>query len=287
MLFYFLGPGTYNTTNKEHFVQHNNQKRFQKAPAAVYRPNERPFEGKSLMQTDYHPHSLGDKSEMIRYDNNLFTSDQPLDQETTNNTTYKSWEVQKRQVMNDQPMYRPPPGKIDFNKTSDDYKKHGSVANVTKRPADNMDWMDGKFDGVTSYNDKYIKHGHVREKVAGRDRDYYSSDAPFEGVTESKDQYKRLNAAPSKPVQRDHQMIDKSAPFVSDTSYDAHFAEKKLPECPSKALLANNFAGYKVKDDFSGGHRYLIPDSGRISSPNAPLPPIGHQQQNQRYVAVQ
>ena len=112
---------------------------------------------------------------------------------------------------------------MDFNKTSDDYKQHGAQAHVTKRPRDNLEWMDQKFDGVTSYKDGYIKHdSHVREKPMARDRDYYSSGVPFEAITESKDQYKRLNAAPSKPVHRDHEMIDRSVPFASDTSYEDH-----------------------------------------------------------------
>eukprot|EP00111_Clytia_hemisphaerica_P001568 TCONS_00004478-protein len=284
------GTGSYDTTNKDHYVQHKTGARHQKPPAAVYRPNERPFEGKSLMKSDYQQHTNRDKSEMIKYDNNLFMSKDPLDQETTNNSTYKSWEVQRRQVQDAGPTYRKPQGKMNFNKTSDDYKQHGSQAQVTKRPRDSLDWMDKRFNGMTSYKDGYITHeGHVPEKSMAREREYHQSEAPFDAVTESKDQYKRLNAAPSKPVKRDHEMMDRSAPFASDTSYDNHFNEKKLPECPSKAIVANNFAGYKFKDDFTLGHRYLVPDSARLGSPSAPLPPIGQQHkqsQGERYVAV-
>ena len=95
---FYLGPGVYETTNKEHFVQHKAGKRYQKPAPATYQPNQRPFDGKSMMMVDYQPHSNADKSEMIKYDNNLFNSADPLDQETTNSTTYKSWEVQRRQV---------------------------------------------------------------------------------------------------------------------------------------------------------------------------------------------
>ena len=52
-----------------------------------------------MMMSDYQPHSNADKSVLIKYDNNLFNSGDPLDQETTNSTTYKSWEIQRRQVL--------------------------------------------------------------------------------------------------------------------------------------------------------------------------------------------
>lgn len=285
------GPGSYQTTNKEHFIQHKNNRRYQKPATVVYYPNQRPFEGKSMMKSDFQPHSNVDKSEMVRHENNLFSSNGPLDNETTNHATYKGWEVQKRPVINDAPTYKKPQGKMDFNKTSDDYKMHGNVAKKTMRPRDNLEWTDKEFDGVTSYKDGYIRYdGHKPEKSMAREREYYSSGVPFEAVSENKDQYKKLNVSPSKPVKRDHTgLLDNEVPFVSGTSYELQFGEKKLPECPSKTLLSNNFAGYKIRDDFVAGHRYLVADS-RLNSPNtqAPLPPIGQQRQpNQRYVAVQ
>ena len=187
-------------------------------------------------------------------------------------------------------VYKRPPGKMDFNKTSDDYKQHGTQGKMTKRPRDNLEWMDQHFDGKTSYQEYKTHEGFMPEKAAARSREAFSSGVPFDAITESKDQFKKMNVVPSKPIRQDHQMIDKSAPFISDTSYDAHFQQKKLPECPSKAIVANNFAGYKFKDDFASGHRYLMQDSPRLGSPGNPLPPIGQQQQqqqSQRYVAVQ
>ena len=79
-------------------MQHKTGRRYQKPEAATYQPNQRPFDGKSMTRSDYHAHSNVDKSEMVKHDNSLFVSDDPLDQETTNNQTYKSWEVQRRQV---------------------------------------------------------------------------------------------------------------------------------------------------------------------------------------------
>lgn len=187
-------------------------------------------------------------------------------------------------------VYQKPSGKMNFNKTSDDYKRHGSQGKATQKRRDNLDWMDQQFEGKTSYQE-YKKHdGFVPERAGGREREAFSSGVPFEAVTESKDQYKKLDGVPSKPIRQDHEMIDRSAPFASATSYDAHFKEKYLPECPSKAIVSNNFAGYKFKDDFASGHRYLMKDSPRLGSPSQALPPIGQQQQqqhNQRYVSVQ
>lgn len=277
-------PVTYETTNKEHFVPYKNQQRHHKMPTQHYQPNEKPFNGKSLMKSDYKHHSDAEKSEMVKFDNSFFHSDQPLDQETTHQSMYKGWEVQKRQVPLDKPAYTRPAGKMDFNKTSDDYQQYGKVASRTMRPKTNINFGD-EFDSKTSYNDGYIKHDYVREKATHRERDYYTSGVPFESTSESKDNYKRFNTAPSKPVNRDNELFDKNVPFTDHTSYGAHFHEKKLPQCPSLAIVANNFAGYKVKDDFATGHRFLIPDkSSRGSVQSPPLPPINGQQ---RYVAVQ
>lgn len=301
---YFPGlPATYDTTNKEHFVPHKNQQRHQKLPPPSYQPNNKPFYGKSLMKSDYHQHSGAERSEPIRGDNNLFESDQPLNDETTHNTHFQGWEVQKRPAPLEKPIYNKPRGKMDFNKTSDDYKLHGKVAHKAMRPKTNIEFS-GDFDGLTSYQDGYIKHGYVKEKPISRQKEYFSSDAPFESVSESQDQYKRF-AVPSKSTKtnRESELFDKNAPFINDTSYGDHFQQKKLPQCPSTYIVGNNFSGYKIKDDFASGHRYLIPDSvpstaqrSETHTPGTPppLPPIGggqkqkqqQQQQHQRYVAA-
>ncbi|XP_057304709.1 stabilizer of axonemal microtubules 1-like [Hydractinia symbiolongicarpus] len=274
------GPGQFETTHHEHFVKHTQRPRSSKGWKTEYIPNNQPFSGQSMVQTDYKHHKNASKSHPVKYDNGLFNSDQQLDDETTHGATYKHWQVQRNVAKRDQDVYRPPSAAMDMQKTSDDYKNFGRRgAAKSLRPKTNVNFGD-EFDGVTSYADGYVKHQISPRHKTQRSRDYYSSNVPFDSTTESKDNYKKQNVAPAQMIKREHEIFDTKKPFANKTSYGEQFESKKLPECPSSKIVMNNFAGYDLIDDFINGHRFLI-KNGEVSTASSfrgdtpPLPPIG------------
>ena len=257
---------------------------FYKAQQAPYKPNPDPFDGQSLAKTDYRHHKDASKAKAVKHDNDLFGTDEPLTKETTNLTHYKAYPFEKKNIKKEATVYRPPSGLMDMQKTSDDFKNFGKSAPPSKslRPKTNINFG-GSFDGVSSYKYGYVAHDMSprQQPIIYRGQNFQPSDTPFDNVTEAQDKYKRYPTAPAHMVKRENQVFDGSVPLESDTSYGDHYTAKRLPECESNKILANNYKGYRYEDNFETGHRFLtkVDDSSRNNSANlrensAPLPPI-------------
>ena len=249
------------------------------------------------MHTDFKAHENVERQGMYNYDNGLFETNERFNDETTHHSTFKKWDVDKNRVKHNQPQYSRPTEEMDMKTTSGDYKNFGGRrAAHSMRPKTNVNFGE-EFDGVSSYQDNYIQHEISPRLKYRNDRDYYSSDVPFNSVSENQDKYKKFTGtAPARMIHHDNDMFATDEPLQTKTSYGKDYEHKKLPDCPSTKIVANDFKGYDLIDDFVSGHRFLIRngESSSISSSTSstfrgkesPLPPIGSNGNTQVFVAV-
>ena len=286
-------PGVYDTTHGDHFVRHDDYhiKLYKEKPAQYQQPNE-PFDAASLMHTDYRPFSKTTRSHPVNRDNN-FASDEPVSADTTHNTDYKPWKFKKFVTSKGKNEYRPKSGQMDLHTTNDDYKNFDNRRPYIHKPGPDQVHFGDSHEMVTVYKEGFkkprIPSSSKQRPLWNRNNIYKPCADPFNEVSEFTDNYKRHNTAPAKMIRRESGLFDKDVEPSFKTSYREQFQHRKLPECPTDKIVGSNYSGYKLRDDFHSGHRYLIKmedsddDSGESRRSSA-LPPIGNS--NIQYVAV-
>eukprot|EP00794_Sanderia_malayensis_P009975 gene9975-10998_t len=239
-----------------------------------YRPPSKPFDGNSLMQSDYTSHLTAKKADIHKPIATVFKSDRPMERETTNLEDFKSWPVKMKEPRKKEE-YKKPDGEIALKPTSSDYKYFGSAAIPAKsaRPKTKLrTGRDGMFDGTSNYSTDFQVWGSVpvlpvklKDELTRLSGEVKSD---LRNTSEHKEMYKRHNTAPARIFKPKATVFQTTDAMLNKTMYSIEFGAKPVVACAGERLLKNP-SGIQFEDDWDTGHRFVID--------RQPLPSIDNQ----------
>ncbi len=175
-----INSGAFDSTTgyKQEYIKHQLPPRFIREKQA-YERNSVPLDGLSNYQKDYITKSAPMR-QSCKPNQGAYTSDAPLDSDTTHRVDYQKWQVEKP-AGRQQDVWVQPEGNIDFGTTNRrDYdRKRGAPAKALK-PIERKGQA-GRFEGNPTYKADYRKwetDGPVRFK---KESGYEPPEKPFEG----------------------------------------------------------------------------------------------------------
>ena len=261
-------PILLDTSHKSEFKRYSISKKNEVPKKEEYRPPSKPFDGNSLMHTDYISHLSPRKAEIHKPVDTVLKSDQPMERQTTNLDDFKNWPV-KTYTPKVKQDYKKPDGQMTMMSTSSDYKNFGVLATPARsaRPKTKLrTGRDGMFCGISNYSTDFkiwgstpalpVRINDELTKIGYGTFDYVAT-------SEHKDAYKRHNTAPARIFKPGTSVFRTKDAMGSSTVYASEFDGRPGPLCPSDALLKGTLAGISFQDDEDTGHRYVI---GSISS---------------------
>ena len=253
------------TSYKTDFMAKELPARFVKEKE-VYNPPAEPFNSTSIVRDDFKDPRGAKKASLCRWNDDFFKSSNPMQHETTNNTTFRDWGAKPRQQKEPE-SYQKPEGTMDCRTTHMDYCFFGEKAKParTARPRTKLRFgRENPLDDTTNYSTDFQWRPQpvtfsggptVENEVLPK-----GGRSGFDGTSESLDKYKRFNVVPPKSY-RDNSTLFKSADRINGgTSYRGDYSWPKV-QCPSDALFSGQSSEFVFDHQTEEGHKiFSMPD---------------------------
>lgn len=221
-------------TNKE-IPQRYERKREERVPP------EEPFNSNSVFKEDFVDFRGAPKAPMFNPVSDLFKSSDPMQQETTKNEDFKSWEVSPRKQKEPE-KYKTPDGAMNCQTTHMDYAHFGkkAVPARTARPRTKLRFgREDALDDKTNYglSFKWFYEPVVHSK-GPRIKNEIFPPIQEKGPEKSEflDKYKRFTVIPPKMFRDRSSLFKTSEGLAKDTVYDDDYVWPRV-SCPSDALM--------------------------------------------------
>ncbi len=237
------------------FIAPSMPERFQR-PKVIFVPSTKKFSTSTTFKSDFPPHPVYKRSESMRpSQKSIDNADIPLEKDTTNRLSYKTWELPTK-FSRPPTVYSPPTEKVSSQTTfKSDYPDYGGVPRINNFKPANEALEQPPFEGVTTQNFDYRIWKDVKKTEPIRqERKYEPPEDRFDGVSTFQAHYKGtyMPRTPSmKPIQKSY---TQSSKMDSMTSYRQSFSSSGYKPCPS-ALLDSKFS-YSHE---GGGHKFFLP----------------------------
>lgn len=256
-------PMELETSHCSEFKRHSIKKNEIVRRSDEYDRPSGPFDGDSLMHTDYVWHADAKKAKREKPVTTVFKTNDQMERTTTNLEDFKGWSVEAPRPKPKQ-QFQQPEGKMYLNPISTDYKYFGIDAKPAKsaRPKTKLrTGRDGAFCGTSNYAADF-KPWMSLPAIPIKLQDELTTLSPrktkFDANSEHRESYKRFNTAPARTFKPGTHVFKTEDAMANRTTYNCEFDGKPPPQCPSERILKGDIANIRFEEDFDTGHRYVI-----------------------------
>lgn len=227
----------------------------------VYNPPSEPFNSTSIVRADFKDPRGAKKASLCRWNEHLFKSSNPMQQETTNSATFRDWGAKPRQLKEPDP-YIKPEGSMDCRTTHMDYCFFGDKAKPAKtaRPRTKLRFgRENELDDRTNYSTNFqwrtqpvtFSRGPALENEVlpkgGR--------SGFDATSEALDNYKRFNVAPPRSFRDNSTLFKTSDKINTGTVYRGDYSWPRM-KCTYDTLFAGSKSDKLLDHVSEEGHRF-------------------------------
>lgn len=234
------------TGYKDTFKQHELPPRVRREKESWQKPTQ-PFDATTTQQRDFTgQYSLPQKS--MRPDREPIHSDQPLDTQTTANTSYVPFDIPHR-YRHEPESYKRPEGDMDLQTTNNAHFTSHSIQrhNVTKPGSSQILRGEGPMAQETNYLDSFV--GSKGDRVANMKprREYEPPSVPMESRTVNMSDFHHHEISPRQNYGPSRVPVMSDEPFDGRTGYAEQFTQHALP--PRHVHAKEVYEGSKVPLD--------------------------------------
>lgn len=165
------------TNHRSDYIKHPMPQKFQR-PREEYKPSGAQFEGLTTFKRDYKG-AHGEPTHSFKPEGRPFQSDARFDDDTTNRSDFKKWQMERPYVHAHEP-YQKPAGEMHMDTTHNSTYKQLPIDRVVAMKPTSAKQASAPFEGRTMYNSEFIKKNAERAQP-NRQPDYVPNQAAFQG----------------------------------------------------------------------------------------------------------
>lgn len=256
-------PMELETSHQTDFKRHSIKRNDLIRRSDEYEKPSGPFDGNSLMHTDYVKHVDAKRANREKPVTTVFRTNEKMERTTTNLEDYKTWVAEAPKPKQKQ-QFQKPAGEMFLKPISSDYKHFGKQAVPAKsaRPKTKLrTGRDGPFCGTSNYTDDFKQWASL-PALPVKLQDELITLSPrrtkFDANSEHREAFKRFNTAPARIFKPGTHVFKTDDAMSSKTVYMTEYDGRSAAPCLSEKILNGSVSGFQLQEDFDTGHRYVI-----------------------------